>query len=280
MRHHLTYSIFYNKSEWYKLLDQLYIFLKSYGEVLKIFIKLSTQRGAHIELTVVVRDTDKMDCANYISNNLNKFLKERPSSNIGIEKQSQKHLLFEDFPNNTVHYGIHDCVVFLTTENKLLLKYHHEITLIVFSIFRVYNKDATEMTIEIVLQLLTLFCLTSNNSIEESILFFEELLKYECLLFDEKKKKRQLKTSSENFENNKEFILEYLESVLINKTEKNNEEWEKKWIELIQKGTRNQEKVKKNEFYKFLINTICLNMDFSNKIDVYVMLLGGLKKLK
>lgn len=273
MNCYLTYSIYYNQAEWYKLLQRVYSYVNDYNKVSKYFIKLSVIRGPHIELTTCVEEESQMDSVNYFSKCLNAFLKDQLSSNTALDAES--HLLFSDFPNNTVHYGVHDYVLFPSEEREALEDLHCNIANILFSIFEEYGKETTDMDTEIMLQLFAIFCLASNRNLKESIVFFEEFFEKECNKFDNQLITNQLRTISQNFEKNKESILEYLNGVLVSKAEKIYEGWEGKWHTLIKDSVN----TKIDRLHESLIHTICMNMNFNDRINALAMFLQGIKSL-
>ena len=282
MQHYLTYSIFYNKKEWYKLLDQPYLSIVNDSTISSTFIKLNCERGAHIELTTVVEDINKKKSVNRVSSILTAFLEEWPSSKDGLESQSQSDLMLKDFSNNTIHYGVHDCPILRIKEDEIVTYVHTQISEVIVLIFKEYKEETVEMITEVILEVFSVFCLIAYNDIDKSIDFFERLLEKESANYNKKFLEKQLKISAENFESNKEDIVNYFKNVLIDKTEFPKEKWATKWktiVEYISGKQDAQDENKKELLYESLINLFCKHINFEDKIDAYVIQLNALKEI-
>ena len=118
-----------------------------------MFLKFSNKNGAHIELTICIKEQDKIDTVKFFSNRLNEFLMENKSPKPEIKDTEFE--FFKSFPNNTVQYGIHS-YPFLKKNNFEI--YHHQITFILIDIYKEYKEDVSNSLTEIILQLLALFC--------------------------------------------------------------------------------------------------------------------------
>jgi len=269
LTNNLTYSIFYNQNEWFKLLEYIKLCVKKYDETMFFFIKLSYERGAHLRLTIRADESIKIKTAYYFSEQIESFINKRRSSNIDIK--TIHHKLFKDFSNNTIYYGIHDYDIFNLLNDDQTLNYYNQITIIILSIYDEYKSDTIESLTEIMIQVYAVASLASNKTIDDLIIMFEGLLKIESRKFDKQSLINQQKVNSENFNNNRKFIIEYLKEILIDKTNSTFAGWEKNIYDLVTSSL-----IKNID--KEVIIDISENINY-NSIAAQDMFLRGLKEL-
>ncbi|MDO5969794.1 hypothetical protein Q4Q35_08240 [Flavivirga aquimarina] len=182
------------------------------------------------------------------------------------------HKLFKDFPNNTVHYGVDDYDVLNLLNDKSDTNYNYQITLIVLLIYNEYKSDTIDSLTEIIIQALAIISLASNKTIDDLIIMLEEILKVQSKKYSEQSLTNQKKVNSENFNNNRKFILEYLKEVLIDKTNTPIEGFEKKIYDLVTFSS-----IKNIE--RNVIIDISKNINY-NSITAQDLFLRALKELK
>ncbi|MEP1488883.1 MAG: hypothetical protein ABJK28_10690 [Algibacter sp.] len=265
---YLTFSIFYNQNEWFKLLNHLQSF--KYLDDIKItfFLRLSYERGPHIQFTIKVDKSNRRKYALYFSKYINDFLIKNYSSNKNLE--TIPHKLFKDFTNNSLHYGVDD--YFNLSKKDQSINYYSQITEIIFLIYEEYQEDAIESLTEIMIQVFAISSLASNISIDSLIIIFEQLLKKESAKYNEESLKNQQKVNSGDFNDNKELIVEYLKEILIDKTNTPIQGWEKKVYDLVLSSSI------KNIDKQVAID-ICENINY-NSNSAHDMFLKSLKELK
>ncbi len=280
MKYHLTYSIFYNKNEWHKLIKYFQICIANYDKIIGTYLKLSRIRGPHIEFTTLVEEVNKIDSVRYFSGKIEEFLRKNPSSNKNIE--SVNHEFFLDFSNNTVHYGIHDYphYCFSNLEGIPLDKECNSlITELTFSVYEIFGEKTSYGMVEIIIELLTAFHFSSNKDVIWGIQLFQELYAFECKKYEKSDLENKLRVCKMSFDDNKKEIVDYLNSVLIQKTMLPPHELVKFWDNLFEKHPLFKEINKNNNHLTFFLNSFFSNLDFFNSLNIYFFLLHGLKEL-
>ena len=264
----LTYSIFYHKNEWYELLDYITICHQNSTFKNDFFIKLSNLRGPHIEFTIRVDEEDKIESSNYYSNCFTKFLIEKPSSNLNLISNSE--LLFKDFSNNTIYYGIHDYFLLNDVYN---LSVHNRISEIILLIFKEYKEKTISSMTEIMIQIFVVWGQALNKNITDLIIIIDSLIKDKRLTFTDKSIKRQKKNGIENYYENEEILFSYFNESLIQNSNLPIDGWGKMIYDLTQESTN-----KKNNIERKIIDLICENINYES-ISAHVIFLTGLKKI-
>ncbi len=104
----LFISIFYAEKDWHILLREgVFPFLKDANTVFEFnyLIHLNKERGDNIGLTIHLNSLSTKEFLSMFNIFLNKFLKRYPS--VSEPENSNDVPLFINFPNNSIHYGLH-----------------------------------------------------------------------------------------------------------------------------------------------------------------------------
>jgi hypothetical protein len=271
MTSNLTYSIFYNRVDWYKLILHLNDnFLLS--RINYFFLKLSSVGGDHIEFTVNVKDNLKLELAEKCSNILKIFLKKNPSQPILIEPKVKSYYL--DFPNNTLHYGVHNYFTPQFSLDEDVKKVHFKIAKIILSIFEEYREEILVSMTEIVLQIFVIFAQCSNKNIEQLIVYFNELYDEEKIKYDSSILQVEQKRVFNEFEQNKGILIPYLRDSILKKTNFPVKGWEKVTFDMFKESVRSKS-VTPEQILKALHN----NIGYS-QLTSFIFFVEGLKILK
>lgn len=266
MTSNLTYSIFYNKTDWFRFLYHIkncnYL-----NDINAFFFKMGTEGGDHIEFTVNVNEKSKIKIAKDISDFFLAFLKNTPSSPVNVKPSQQSYYL--DFPNNTIHYGVHDYPV---NEKELLL--HHMLSKVIISIFNEYQAETLNSLTEILIQIFVIYSQFSAKEIDELIIYFQDLRSNESYGYEETSLLKQQKEDLDNFKQNKDAIVPYLEESILNKDNIPMKGWEKDLLDLFKLS---------DEFKDGVAEEILLALYYNigyEKFTAIIYMLEGLVSLK
>ncbi|WP_430908668.1 hypothetical protein [Maribacter sp. 2-571] len=280
--YHLTFSIYYNKKEWHKLINEIHTLVKDDKRIFNYFLNLSTFRGGHVEFTIEVGKKHSKTCVKHFSGCIEKFLETTPSSNKSLDTIND--VFFLDFPNNTIHYGVHDYVPIFRANNQpfeSIADINHQITGLIITIFQDFGEETVGMTIEIAIQIMALFCLISEKELGSAITFFNTLLQKEFKKHKTEYVEDAQKLGLINFNDNRNEILGYLEDTMLKKVGSQKEAWEIEWESLVSKS-RFQNKTSENQdlIYELLIDAIFNKLDIRNKGETYLIFLAALNTLE
>ncbi|OQD42713.1 hypothetical protein BUL40_09330 [Croceivirga radicis] len=268
-------SLIYGKSMWHILLCEG---VKSFLEeenIRSYSLKLSHESGDHIRL---VLRTEKEKCR-ALAEKANVFFKDFffkwPS--FSKVKNLRESSLFQDFKNNTIHYGAftYEDTIEPNATFEILLR---DISLILIQVFQSYQESTLECNIEIMLELLTVFCHSVGFSNKEAIDFFDSLLQKTYQKYDSESLEKVKKNLQENFETNKNEICGYLrEKALDVQWIETAESWEKSWDSAVKTYIKGNGVSKRT--YQELINTLETTFNFKDNMMVYYLLSNGLERL-
>lgn len=233
MNQFFTYSIYYHQNEFHRLLKQIEDCISLNSGITHYHIKINDFQGPHIELTIVLYKDSIVDPLNLLSNQLDNFLNEEPSGYFGLEKTS--HELFADFPNNTIHYGISDWIVPFWCKNVSWEQYN-KIAVIICAIFQKYKEQTQDSLTEIGLQIIAIFCVAAKKDNKASKVFIESLIELELKNYPDKTFEKINKLTSENYENNRETIIDYIKEASL-KGGDFSENWQVMWFDFIAQFT-------------------------------------------
>lgn len=278
---HYTYSIFYNQNDWHKLLRFIKSNFASKDESNSFFIKLSLQQGAHIEFTISQPENSSIHCLDKIATLLTNFVAANPSQKEGI--RFEKHLLFLNFPNNTVHFGIVDFQLeskFTSLNFNLTTKIYHGLTLLILDIFDQFGSDTLNMLQEILFEMHLIFCYESNYDLNENTDFFGNLIQEELLQYDVNVIDKMKRIAMENFVSNKELIINSIDESLLNQNNNLKSKMLKEWTKLICLSTTLcfNKKVK-YQYNQQLFSSLSLLVEFNTFTESYLLFGEGLNYL-
>lgn len=270
-------SLVYDSSMWHKIINEgIAPFLKD-EKIEGYSLKLSNKMGDHIRL---ILGTNKKKCirlAEKADSYFKDFLLKNPSYRTNKSLEGQK--LFLDFENNTIHYGAFPYSNLIDINDKYLF-FSQGLSLTLIQVFQHYRSATIENIFEIIFELLTTFCNSINLKKVEALSFFDHLVKQEYKKYKSEALEHVKKRYSENFENNKVEICEYLKDnwgVSHNKIEL----WKAAWFTTVKTYSENINRINKNDYYYHIINDLVDTFNFSeNSVMAYYLLSRGLSCLK
>ncbi|WP_136469022.1 hypothetical protein [Flagellimonas onchidii] len=174
-----------------------------------MLIKLDFDRGANIQFTLCIKNKFVNETIQYFSSFFDKFIDENSSSEKDLK--STRHFLFSNFENNTIHYGIHDYFIKPIADEYNL---HHNLGVVLIHLLKENRCDISLIKTKIIIQIFTLFCKISKLTIGDTIFKFENLLSFEYARYSTYNQDEYTKMGLDNFENNKEDLIEYIEFFL------------------------------------------------------------------
>ncbi len=282
---YLNVSFFYQKNYWFRFLFQaIQPFLeKNTTQIHCYYISLGQSRGDHIKLTLLVDGQKGLALAKKMDSYFKEFIKKKPSPTAISSKEPVR--MYMDFSNNSIHYGIFDLII-KPHESEVFDFYYSGISKVLISLFESYQEETLDNLTEIILEMFVWFCRILSIDIDRSIKLFEELLEnsynqYEGSLLD-----KMRINNEENFEDNKEPIVDYIDS-LFNKRDKEirfEYEWQRIWVttikEVIQRLSAKGSVPIDDEDYKYLLAIITTIFAVDNESQVYYLFLNGLKEIQ
>ncbi len=277
-------AFFFHRNAWYYFLIKAVIpyLEKNKDKIHRFYLSLAQARGYHIMLTYLVDKNDAQKFTEKLDSYFQDFIMKHPSSLASVKYPTGMYM---DFANNSIHYGIFDLVI-KAHDSDVFNFYHSEVSKVLLSIFKSYKEETLENLTEIIMEMFAWFCKVVSINVDRSIKLFEDLLensykKYEGSLLD-----KMRINNEENFEDNKEPILEYIYS-FFNQPDKEIEyeyEWQQIWVETVQE-VKQRLSIKEtvaidNEDYKYLLASIPTIFAVENKSQVYHLFLNGLKEIQ
>jgi len=266
MSSNLTYSIFYNKTDWFRFL----IWIKNYdmpNEINAFFLKMSSVGGDHIELTINVKNKNRIKIAKVVSDCFLNFLKKSRSSPIYFKQNNESYYL--DFPNNTIHYGVHD---YQLNEKEILL--HYKLANIIISIFCEYKAETLNTLTEIMIQAFVIYSQFSSKNINELILYFQDLISFESFKYDKTLFLKQQRKDLDKFHQNRVALVDYLEESIFKKRNFPKNGWEKNLFDLYKLSN-----LSKQSSPEQILQRLYENIGYES-LTALILMVEGLKALK
>lgn len=277
----LDISIFYTENMWYKILnDAITPFLSNTKDIESYVLLLNESRGSHVHLGLTVQEEKALFLAQKFDIYIKKYLKNHPS--ISTRSLLPKNGLYMDFNNNSVHYGIFNYSV-VRSPSKTYEIYFQNVASVLLKVFQTYKENTLPDLVEIMIQLFTVFCNAIQLDNQKAARLFDYLLEIEYKNYKESALQKAIKINEENFENNKEPIVDYLKEYRKSNVQQYDEEWLYSWEMAVKTSHSDLIKIiesdKMTDAYAFMIDSLCNTFSFKNKISAYSLFSNALKYL-
>ena len=268
----LCFSLFYNSANWDVLLtDGVRPFLTKTKGLLSYAVTLSDLRGDHIRLVLRVNKKTAKAMAGKAKLHFDDFMQRFPSAPRGF-KYGNGPLLFMDFENNTIRYGLFD----YWFPNALFQseKFEQQIGLLIIQIFKEFGKNVLKGLDEIIIQLLLIYFNTLALDNKEIMALLNVHLKMVRNTYDMKKWSDFRTKTRRAFEDNKESLCNYISTSRENGNFEYNTEWENQWRQIIQGiGQESQQRSSSESYNLFheVFNRITAKLNSKNTLSIYCL---------
>ncbi|PRX55254.1 hypothetical protein [Flagellimonas meridianipacifica] len=275
----LAVSIFYAREAWYKIiLEGIVPFVDEESDLESYYVALNSDRGEHIRLSLKTNKNKAIILAKKIDGYFSDYLLKNPSNK--TKKSVPMGSLFTDFKNNSIHYGVFD-FNFSVGFIRISESFHRDISKVLFSTFEMYGENHTDYSVEIILQIFTVFSNVVSFTKEMSYNFFYHLLQEENLSFSHDVLNQISEVAQSNFEKNKEELKDFIlknYNVQIGK-------FDGDWLNLsalcINSFLSEIKKINHttdlNELYPYIVKAFLNMFDFKQKVMAYNLFLKTLK---
>ena len=276
---HLDICIFYARNSWHRLLNQLTPVLTNWNEISDYSLRLSTNRGNHIALTLETNKKDAKSLAAKADLFINHFLKAHPSTS--EEMALPLNEMFLNFKNNSVHYGILEKKLI---QNKLAMaeKMDHKIATILLQVFEEYQEDTPDYLVEVMIELFVIFYRAICLKKDDTLKVFDHLLNSEYKKYKPEALDRIGAVNKVNYENNKDSILELLRMYEQETFPVEGRHWQNNWYNAVQSFSESslldvtsEQAIDKSVF---LIFQLCDTFDFKDRTIAFYLFSKSLEK--
>jgi hypothetical protein len=273
-------SIFYARNMWHKLMNELiYIFIQNTKGIAGYSLKLSTHRGNHIKLKLQTNKAQANVLAEKADSYIRDFLKNNPS--LSTASRFPENGIFLDFENNSVHYGAPEEPIMdsLEIDDKNL---EQQLSSLLMQVFQVYKEDMVENLTEIMMECFIILCRAAKMKGPEAYALFDHLLKSEYRKYTQESLERIEKANGANYKNNKEAILDFVNSYDNVTFPIKDKAWQNKWYSTVQLYCRSFTKKRELEEtpiqYITMIHYLCNAFNFKDKVSVFYLLSRAFKE--
>lgn len=277
----LSISLFYNSANWDILLTEgVRPFLTKTKGLLSYTINLSELRGDHIRLVLRVNQKAAKAIAGKAKLHFDDFIQRFPSAPRGF-KNGNGPLLFMDYENNTIRYGLFDHWF----PNALFQseKFERQISLLIIQIFKEFGKNTIKDLDEIIIQLLLIYFNTLALDNKEIITLLNVHLETVRNTYDMKKWSDFRTKNKRAFEDNKETLYNYISSCRENWNTEYDSEWENQWRQIIQGIYLENQQRSSSELYNLfheVFSRITTKLNSRNTLSIYCLLKDTLEYIE
>lgn len=273
----LSLSIFYAKTSLHKIISEgIQPFVHREKDLNGYYLMLSAERGSHIKFVLKTTAANARPLAKKADLHFNKFLAENPSKS--NESLLPKTGFFQNFKNNTIHYGVYQHSV--DRKPDVFEAFQQNLSSVIIEIFAFYGQNTIENYFEILFQMIVILFNALEIEIKNAIRLFDILLDMEYQKYDAGRLKEFDEINQANFEKNKFIALQYLKSMSASPTF--NVEWQNMWSKAVKECKILLDKVNA-EFqisakdYCYMVNMLCNTFDFKDRISLYYLFSNTLK---
>lgn len=277
----LCVSLFYNSANWDMLLTEgVRPFLTQTKGLLSYAINLSELRGNHIRLVLLVNQKAAKTIAGKAKHHFDDFIQRFPSD-LRDFKKGNDSLLFMDFENNTIRYGLFDYWFPSTLFQSE--KFERQISLLIIQIFKEFGKNVLKDLDEIIVQLLVIYFNTLALDNKEIIALLNVHLTTVRNTYDMKKWSDFRTKNQKAFEDNKETLCNYISSCRENWNTEYDSEWENQWRQIIHGIDQENQQRSSSELYNLfheVFNRITTKLNSKNTLSIYCLLKDTLEYIE
>ncbi len=277
----LCISLFYNSANWDILLTEgVRPFLTKTKGLLSYAINLSELRGDHIRLVLQVNQKAAKAIAGKAKLHFDDFIQRFPSD-LRDFKKGNDPLLFMDYENNTIRYGLFD----YWFSNTLFQseKFERQISLLIIQIFKEFGKNTLKNRDEIIIQLLLIYFNTLALDNKEIIALLNVHLETVRNTYDMKKWSDFRTKNQRAFEDNRDTLCNYLSSCRQNGDMEYDAQWENQWRQIIRGMCQENQQRSSSELcnlFHEVFNRITTNLNLKNTLSIYCLFKDALEYIE
>ncbi|MEP5338171.1 MAG: hypothetical protein ABJL44_07875 [Algibacter sp.] len=266
----ISIAIFYDETGWSSLiLDGIIPFFKKNKEKSNYILSLNKERGNHVKIFVITPKNN----VRLLLKKVDKFFKGFILNNQICKSRNliSGNGIFCDFEPNSIHYGIYDCHL-CKSQNDKTLYFQERFSQFLITTFKKYEEETILSLTEIMIGLFAVFLDASSLKKAEVIELFDKLLTKEYSKYNEKTIKKIHILNRTNFTKNKEHVIDFLKGEEY-KSDKL-EMYQKQWKHIINAFYGQFKHVNEEEY---LINKLCDIFNFEDRISAYYLFVNALK---